>query len=61
MGEQSTIQNMKILISGASGFIATQLIPFLQTHGHQIFRIVRNTASQNLAPNDVQWNVDEGM
>lgn len=33
---------MRILISGSSGFVGTELIKYLELHGHEVFRLVRN-------------------
>lgn len=44
---------MKCLISGSSGFIASQLIPFLARHGHSIFRLVRRSAQH---PDEISWD-----
>ena len=35
------ILQKRILISGASGLIGSQLIPFLDTGGHEVIQLVR--------------------
>ncbi|WP_296630353.1 TIGR01777 family oxidoreductase [Rhodoluna sp.] len=47
---------MRVLISGASGLIATELAKQLTDQGHEPIKLVRRIAK---APNEVQWNPDE--
>ena len=47
---------MRVLISGASGLIATELAKQLSDQGHEVVKLVRRVAT---APNEVQWNPDE--
>ncbi|MEY4263211.1 MAG: hypothetical protein RLY88_919 [Actinomycetota bacterium] len=47
---------MRVLISGASGLIATELAQQLSDQGHEVSKLVRRIAK---APNEIQWNPDE--
>jgi len=47
---------MRILISGASGFIGSILVPHLQAQGHTVLRLVRNRAQDGLF-----WSPLEGV
>ncbi|HEX8734810.1 MAG TPA: TIGR01777 family oxidoreductase [Pyrinomonadaceae bacterium] len=49
---------MKILISGASGLVATHLIPTLKAKNHEIFRLVRKTPE---APDEIRWDSEKGF
>ena len=42
----------RILISGASGLIGSALVPTIQSHGHEVVRLVRGPAR---AANELQW------
>jgi uncharacterized protein (TIGR01777 family) len=46
----------KILVSGASGFIAAALIPALIEQGRQVFQLTRGKPSH---PRQIQWNPSE--
>ena len=46
-------QESKIVISGASGFIGTALVPFLEEQGHAVYRLVRRSPSSD---REIQWN-----
>lgn len=48
---------MKIAITGASGLIGTELIPFLTTGGHTVIRMVRHKAK----PGEIEWYPDAGI
>lgn len=48
---------MRILVSGATGFIGSALVPALQAAGHQISRLVRRQA----AAGDIQWDPAGGL
>jgi hypothetical protein len=47
---------MRILISGANGFIGSALSPYLTSHGHTVTRLVRHAAITG----DIVWNPEEG-
>ena len=47
---------MKIVISGASGLIGTQLVKHLTSNGHQVVRLVRRSPKSG----EVQWNPKAG-
>ena len=49
---------MKILITGASGLVATHLIPTLKAKGHEIFEVSRKQAKN---PNEIQWDAEKGF
>jgi len=47
---------MKILISGASGLIGSALVPYLESQGHSIVRLVRNRSKEG-----VFWDPPNGI
>ncbi len=47
---------MRILVTGATGFIGAALLPFLTTGGHQVARLVRARPD----PGDVLWDPAAG-
>jgi hypothetical protein len=47
---------MRILISGANGFIGSALSPYLTSHGHTVTRLVRRAATTG----DIIWNPEAG-
>ena len=49
----------RILISGSSGLIGTQLVAFLDTGGHDVWRLVRRTVKQGAK--ELTWKPDEGI
>ena len=49
----------RIAITGASGFIGTQLAAFLSTGGHEVIRIGRGAPKSGSS--DVQWNPERGQ
>jgi uncharacterized protein (TIGR01777 family) len=49
---------MRTLITGSSGFIGSQLIPFLENRGNEIFRLVRN--HNIVSETNIFWNPDKG-
>lgn len=49
---------MDILVSGASGFIGSALVPFLEKQGHQIKKLVR--FKEKLQEDEIFWNPVSG-
>lgn len=49
---------MKILISGASGLIGTNLIPTLKAKGHEVFKLVRKAPESS---DEIQWDAEKGF
>ena len=49
---------MKILVSGASGLVGTNLIPTLIAKGHEIFKLVRKTSE---SANEIEWDAEKGF
>lgn len=54
-----TTKRLKVLVTGASGLIGKQLVPFLSTQGHEVLTAVRskNQAKDNKS---VYWNPESG-
>jgi uncharacterized protein (TIGR01777 family) len=50
---------LRIAITGASGFIGTQLAAFLSTGGHEILRIGRGAVKPGVT--DIQWHPERGQ
>ena len=48
----------KILIVGSSGLIGTQLVAFLDTGDHEVWRLVRRESDSN--KNEISWNPSKG-
>ena len=48
---------MRVLISGASGLVGSEVIRQLEAEGHEALRLVRRKAT---SPNEVEWNPAEG-
>ena len=48
----------KILVAGSSGTIGTQLVAFLDTGGHEVWRLVRRKPKENA--NELQWDPSAG-
>jgi uncharacterized protein len=46
-----------VLIAGASGLIGVALVPFLQTQGHKVRRLVRRAPT---GEDEIQWNPARG-
>ena len=49
---------MRVLISGASGLVGTELIAQLSAAGHEPLKLVRRKAA---APDEVEWNPSKGF
>jgi uncharacterized protein (TIGR01777 family) len=47
---------MKIAVTGSTGLVGADLVPFLTTGGHLVSRVVRNHATEN----DILWNPSAG-
>lgn len=52
-----SVRPLRILVAGASGLIGRALVPFLQTQGHEVVRLVRRAAE---AADEVSWSPGEG-
>jgi uncharacterized protein len=50
-------RRLRIAVSGASGLIGSNLVPFLTTGGHEVIRLVRKRPS---GEQTVYWNPDSG-
>lgn len=48
---------MRILVSGASGLLGTNLVSFLRAGGHEVARLVRRPSR---APDAILWNPENG-
>lgn len=48
-----------IIVSGSSGVLGSSLIPFLQTQGHRVIRLIRDKSK--LCIGDVCWNPNAGI
>jgi hypothetical protein len=48
---------MRVLISGASGLVGTEVIRQLEAEGHEALRLVRRKPT---SPNEVEWNPSAG-
>lgn len=48
---------MKILISGSSGFIGTELVTYLRALGHQVYRLVRD--KKKISADAIFWDPKE--
>lgn len=49
---------MKILISGATGLVATNLIPTLTAKGHEVFKLVRKAPK---SADEINWDSEKGF
>ncbi len=52
----SDLPRKRILVSGASGLIGSQLIPFLDTGGHEVIQLVRRKPTNQ---NQRYWNPEK--
>ena len=48
---------MRVAITGASGLIGSALVPHLRSEGHEVFRLVRRSAT---APDEISWDQTAG-
>ena len=53
-----SIPRKKILIAGSSGLIGTQLVAFLDTGGHDVYRLVRRKVENDF---EIEWDPDNGV
>ena len=56
--EFSHLPRKKILIAGSSGLIGTQLVAFLDTGGHDVWRLVRREIKEGR--NEIRWDPANG-
>ena len=49
---------LRIAVTGASGLIGGELVPFLTTAGHSVVRLVRRPAS---GPGEISWDPSRGV
>ena len=56
--EFSSASKKKILVAGSSGLIGRQLVAFLDTGGHDVWRLVRRTAKPN--EKELAWSPENG-
>src|SRR5918994_242948 len=52
------VRPQRIAVSGASGLIGSQLVPFLRTGGHDVAKLVRGRAS---AADEIAWDPAAGQ
>ena len=55
----SNLDRKKILIAGSSGLIGTQLVAFLDTGGHDVWRLVRRPVKEGAK--EISWMPDKGV
>jgi uncharacterized protein (TIGR01777 family) len=54
----STVAVMDVLVTGASGFIGSALVPSLEGDGHRVVRLSRDAGGQG--PETLRWDPAEG-
>ena len=55
----SEVKRKRILVAGSSGMIGTQLVAFLDTGGHDVWRLVRRPAKDD--SKELQWDPAAGV
>ena len=51
-------ERKRILVAGSSGMIGTQLVAFLDTGGHEVWRLVRRVPAEGR--NEIFWDPENG-
>ncbi|MBT86143.1 MAG: TIGR01777 family protein [Euryarchaeota archaeon] len=55
----SNLKRKRILVAGSSGLIGTQLVAFLDTGGHDVWRLVRRESKEG--SKELSWYPDKGV
>lgn len=53
------VKSMKILVTGSSGLIGSELISFLKANQHTVYKLVRVRA--DLLPHEIAWDPNRGV
>ncbi|MEZ5101526.1 MAG: TIGR01777 family oxidoreductase [Thermoleophilia bacterium] len=54
--DAAALGSLRIAVTGASGLVGSALVPFLETGGHRVARVVRRTP----APGEIGWDPSAG-